>query len=67
MPKLIDYKCPQCGHTDEGFDDEGMLCEECILLHEDSLNEGICEDCEFCMVPMFSPKNNQQRARINDK
>lgn len=66
MPKLIDFKCPGCGHIEEGFDDDKeMYCWECNTAGFNSEDE-IDEEFVHRMQPIFTPKNNSQRWRHRD-
>lgn len=60
--KMVDYECPKCGHVAEDFEGEAVQCCRC-----ESNEEIVLEVTAPNMEQIFSPKNNSQRARVNDK
>lgn len=65
MPKLIDYECLNCGHTEEGFEGDNLTCPECPYRDSTTSIEHLAE--KYKMRPIFSQKNNQQRVYIRDE
>jgi predicted nucleic acid-binding Zn ribbon protein len=60
--KLINYKCLNCGHEDEVFEDEQVKKDEEFYNSDAVL---ICSKCTGMMVK-FNFKNNGQRWRFCD-
>lgn len=56
MPRLIDFKCPECGAVREGFKCDIQWC-----------TSEQCDINDIQMQPTFSPKNNGQRWRFRDE
>lgn len=55
--KLVDFECPNCGNKEEFFEIEQPWCACCEL--EDGTPP--------TMRPVFTTKNNAQRAYVRDE
>lgn len=63
MPR--DFECPNCGHVVSGFEGDEPTCNNCPRPMTNRI-AGATVQMYYEMQPVFTPKNNSQRARVND-
>lgn len=65
--KLVNYKCPTCGLVKEDFEGEDVMCDDAHNFPANIQFAGTrIVSAGTNMEKIFSPKNNSQRAKVND-